>query len=96
MATVTPSPAPGPKLIAPLWHTVLLVCIFLGLTIAGALFQRRAQSTPGVLQEHPNVVPLYLSVIAAEWLLVYGVWAGIRKRGLGLRDLVGPRAYTLG
>jgi membrane protease YdiL (CAAX protease family) len=91
MTTAASSAAPGQKLIAPLWHTVLLVCIFLGLTVAGALFQRRAQSTPGVLQEHPNVVPLYLSVIAAEWLLVYGVWAGIRKRGLGLRDLVSGR-----
>jgi len=91
MATVTPSPAPETELIAPVWHTVLLVCIFLGLTAGGALFQRHAQSTPGVLQQHPNVVPLYLSVIAAEWLLVYGVWAGIRRRGVGLRDLLGGR-----
>jgi CAAX protease family protein len=76
-------------LVAPVWHTVLLVSIFLGLTIAGALFQRHAQSTSGALQQHPNVVPLYLSVIAVEWFLVYGVWAGIRDRGLRLGDLVG-------
>jgi membrane protease YdiL (CAAX protease family) len=82
---------PGRKLIAPVWHTVLLVGIFLGITIAGALFQRHAQSTPGALQQHPNVVPLYLSVIAVEWLLVYGVWAGIKTYGVRLRDLIGGR-----
>ena len=92
----TPLSSPRQQLIAPLWHTALLVCIFLGLTIGGALFQRYAQSTPGVLQQHPNVVPLYLSVIAVEWLLVYGVWAGIRKRGLGLRDLVSGRWDSAG
>jgi membrane protease YdiL (CAAX protease family) len=93
MATTasTSSPDPGRKLIAPVWHTVLLVGIFLGITIAGALFQRRAQSTPGALQQHPNVVPLYLSVIAVEWLLVYGVWAGIKTHGVPLRDLIGGR-----
>jgi len=78
-------------LVAPIWHTVLLVSIFLGVTIAGALFQRHAQSTSGVLQQHPNVVPLYLSVIAVEWFLVYGVWAGIRIRGVRLVDLIGGR-----
>jgi len=85
------SPAPGQKLIAPVWHTALLVSIFLGVTIAGALFQRHAQSSPGMLQQHPNVVPLYLSVIAVEWFLVYGVWAGMRSRGVRVRDLVGGR-----
>lgn len=85
-------PASRPRsgdLIAPVWHTVLLVSIFLGLTIAGALFQRHAQSTSGVLQQHPKVVPLYLSVIAVEWFLVYGVWAGIHIRGVRLVDLIG-------
>lgn len=84
-----PSGHRSSDLIAPVWHTVLLVSIFLGLTVAGALFQRHAQSTSGALQQHPNVVPLYLSVIAVEWLLVYGVWAGIHLRGLRLGDLIG-------
>lgn len=79
------------ELIAPLWHTVLLVTVFLGMTIGGLLFQRHAQASPGVLQQHPNVVPLYLSVIAVEWLLVYGVWAGIRNREVRLIDLIGGR-----
>jgi len=81
-------------LIAPVWHTVLLVVIFLGVTIGGALFQWHAQSAPGVLQEHPNVVPLYVSVIAVEGFLVYGVWAGVRLRGVRLVDLIGGRWHS--
>jgi membrane protease YdiL (CAAX protease family) len=87
-------PTIGPKrggLVAPVWHTALLVSIFLGITIAGALFQRHAQSSGGALQQHPNVVPLYLSLITVECLLVYGVWAGIRSRGVRLVDLIGGR-----
>src|SRR5713101_9095844 len=93
MAGATPisSTVPGQKLIAPIWHTALLVVIFLGITVAGGLFQRHAQSTSGALQQHPNVVPLYLSVIAVEWFLVYGVWAGIHIRGVRLVDLIGGR-----
>jgi uncharacterized protein len=89
--------ASGPRsrgFIAPVWHTVLLVTIFLGITIAGALFQRHAQSSSGALQQHPNVVPLYLSLIAVEWLLVYGVWAGIHSRGVRLADLIGGRWHS--
>lgn len=82
------------ELIARVWHTVLLIGIFLGVTLGGALFQRHAQSTSDVLQQHPNVAPLYLSVIAAEWFLVYGVWAGIRIRGVHLIDLIGGRWHS--
>ena len=90
-------PASGRRsgdLIAPVWHTMLLVTIFLGVTIGGALFQRHAQSASGVLQEHPNVVPLYVSVIAVEWFLVYGVWAGIHNSGVHLLDLIGGRWHS--
>ena len=92
--SVTASSPRSGGFIAPVWHTVLLVTIFLGITIAGALFQRHAQSSPGALQQHPNVVPLYLSLIAVEWLLVYGVWAGIRSRRVRLVDLIGGRWHS--
>jgi hypothetical protein len=92
--SVTASSPRSGRFIAPVWHTVLLVTIFLGITIAGTLFQRHAQSSLGALQQHPNVVPLYLSLIAVEWLLVYGVWAGIRSRGVRLVDLIGGRWHS--
>jgi hypothetical protein len=70
MATIAVAPginSLSPKLVAPRWHTVLLVALFLALTLGGALFQREARSQPGRMLQHPSVVPLYLSLIAMEW-----------------------------
>jgi membrane protease YdiL (CAAX protease family) len=79
------------KLIAPVWHTAALVGLFLAITVAGALFQRGAQAHPGALQQHPQVAPLYLSLIVLEWGLVFFVCRGLRRTGTRLRDLIGGR-----
>jgi hypothetical protein len=84
--------SPSPKLIAPSWHTALLVALFLGLALSGAFFQRRSLSEPGMLQQHPHVVPLYLSLIVMEWGLFYFVWkAGLGSDGTKLSELIGER-----
>lgn len=94
MAT-TPVPgieSPGPKLVASRWHTVLLIALFLALTLGGAFFQRAAHSQPGTLEQHPHVVPLYLSLIVMEWGLLFYVWkGGLRRSGTKLRELIGGR-----
>jgi membrane protease YdiL (CAAX protease family) len=81
------SPAP----IAPWWHTALLVALFLGLALSGALFQRHARSEPGGLQQNPHLVRLYLSLIAMEWGLVYYVWKGLHRTGTKLNELIGGK-----
>jgi len=95
MATIAVVPgikSSSPKLVAPRWHTVLFVAMFLALTLGGALFQREAQSQPGRLLQHPQVVPLYLSLIAMEWGLFFYVWkGGLRRSGTKLRELIGGR-----
>jgi len=83
--------SPSPKLIAPWWHTALLVALFLGLALSGAFFQRQARSEPGGLQQHPHLVPLYLSLIAMEWGLVFYVWKGLRRTGTKLSELIGGK-----
>ena len=83
--------APKMKLIASPWHTALLAGIMLGITVAGALFQKKAQATPGMLAQHPNVIPTYLSIIAMEMALIWGVWAGVKDYGVTLRELTGGR-----
>lgn len=82
---------PGPKLIAPLWHTGLLVAIFVGLALSGALFQHQARVDPQMLQQHTNMVPLYVSLLAMEWALFLYVKKGVRLTGFSLRQLVGGR-----
>lgn len=83
---------PSPKPIAPWWHTALLVALFLGIAMSGAFFQRQAHSEPRMLQQHPNVVPLYLSATAMEWGLFVYVWrGGLRRTGTKLSELIGGR-----
>jgi membrane protease YdiL (CAAX protease family) len=94
MATIA---APGieslnSKPIAPWWHTALLVALFLATAAGGAFFQRHARSEAGILQQHPQVVPLYLSLMAMEWGLFVWVWrGGLRRTGTKLSDLIGGR-----
>jgi membrane protease YdiL (CAAX protease family) len=86
----TPDSA-GPQLIAPWWHTALLVLLTLALAAGGAAFQ--GQSAPGAeaVRQRNALVPLYLSLIGFEWLLFLYVRFGLRLRGGRMRDLVGGR-----
>jgi uncharacterized protein len=75
------STQPGRKGIAPVWHTFVLIVIFLALGV-GALAGRRPTSPPRAL-------PLYLGAIVFEWLLFAYVWWGIRLRRYPLAALIG-------
>jgi uncharacterized protein len=92
MAAVSAVNSSNHEIIAPRWHTVSLVALFLALTLSGALFQREAPLQPGLLPQHSHVVPLYLSLIAMEWGLFFFVWkGGLRLSGAKLRELIGGR-----
>jgi membrane protease YdiL (CAAX protease family) len=83
---------PDRRPLAPLWHTVALVLVLLVVALGGAHLQSASSSSDGSMQEHPAVMPLYLSLIVFEWLLVGFVWFGLRRgRGLKVRDLIGGR-----
>ncbi|MFI5167004.1 MAG: type II CAAX prenyl endopeptidase Rce1 family protein [Thermoanaerobaculales bacterium] len=86
-----PHNADDGRAIAPWWHTVLLVGLFLLITAAGAVFQHHVQTAPGTSHEHPHLAPLYLSLIAMEWGLVLYVRKGLWRRGVLLHDLIGRR-----
>jgi membrane protease YdiL (CAAX protease family) len=78
-----------PTPVAPWWHTAILISFFVGLAAAGLLFQHKASANPAIVAQHPNVIPLYLSLIVAEWGLVLYVARGMRRTGTTLRDLMG-------
>jgi membrane protease YdiL (CAAX protease family) len=83
---------PSPRLIAPRWHTALLVVLFLALAVGGTFFQRHARSHPEALQQHSSLAPLYLSLIAMEWgLFVWVCRGGLRSTGTQLSELIGGR-----
>ena len=83
-------PSDRPERVAPYRHTVILAVIFIAIAAAGAAFQKAP--APGTSAGHPNVIPLYLSLLAAEWGLVLYIWrGGLRKMGTRLADLIGGR-----
>jgi membrane protease YdiL (CAAX protease family) len=99
MATIAVAPAiksSSQELVAPRWHTALLVALFLTLTLGGAFFQREVRSQPGKMLQHPNVVPLYLCLLAMEWGLFFYMWkGGLRRSGTKLSNLIGGRWRSL-
>jgi uncharacterized protein len=81
-----------PKLVAPLWHTVGLLLLLLGITFAGFRLQSWSPTGSDSGKQHAGNVTLYLSVIVSEWALFYYVWVGgLRRGGTPLRDLIGGR-----
>jgi uncharacterized protein len=82
------------QLIAPGWHTVVFVAIFVVLSVIGGFFQHAVKQQPQATVSSGNAVPGYISVVVFEWLLVLYVRMGVHKRGMRLRDLVGGRWAT--
>jgi membrane protease YdiL (CAAX protease family) len=94
MATIamTRIQPPIPRLIAPRWHTALLIALFLGLAVSGAFFQRHARSQPGMLEQHVPLWPIYLSLIVMEWGLFIWVWrGGLRRTATKLSEVIGGK-----
>ena len=75
----------GSRLIAPLWHTAVVVLVLLGFSALGA----RSHSAFGI-RGHGHIAG-YLTAASFEWLIVAFVWFGLRLRGNRLRDLLGER-----
>jgi membrane protease YdiL (CAAX protease family) len=62
------------------------------MALSGVFFQRHAQAHSEMLQLHPNVVPLYLYLIAMEaGLFFYVSRAGLRRAGIKASELIGGR-----
>ena len=83
---------PERKLIAPLWHTFVLVLLMIAYAYHG-------QTSVGRIERlHlTSKVPLYLYMIALELVLVSYVWfLGVKPRGGNIRGLIGGKWNTFG
>lgn len=78
----SPSSEGEPRLLAPWWHTLLLVAILLAASLAGLRSRH-------VLARNSRL-PQYLAGMAWEWVLLLITWLGTRKR-ISLRQLIGGR-----
>jgi membrane protease YdiL (CAAX protease family) len=77
---------PRSRLLAPWWHTAIVIAILLLLSIAGS--RGRHPLAAG------SRLPQYLWTMAWEWAMTGVVWLGIRKR-IRLRELIGGRWATV-
>jgi CAAX protease family protein len=89
-------PVPAPPLpateetglIAPLWHTAIIVSLILLNSFAGS-------SKLSAVHGSPARILLYASTFVTQFVLILFVWFGIRRRGVRLRDLIGGRWKTV-
>ena len=77
-----PAPVERP-LLAPVWHTALLVALLLVVSITGA-------GSTHMLARGGSKLPQYIWGMTWEWILTGYVWLGIRKR-YRVRDIIGGR-----
>jgi uncharacterized protein len=71
------------RAVAPAWHTIIVLLVLLGLSLAGA----RAGNLPGI-GAHGRAAG-YILVMMVEWVTVAFIWYGANRRGIRMSDLVG-------
>jgi uncharacterized protein len=72
-------------LVAPWWHTALMVALIIGLSVAGVRQLRSFGNQPLHLTAN------YILTIAYEWILAALAMWGIHMRGVPLRQLLGEQ-----
>jgi membrane protease YdiL (CAAX protease family) len=71
------------KAVAPIWHTIVVLLLVLGFSLAGALSEN---ATP--VSAHGRSMG-YLLIMIFEWVTVGFIWLGIRLRGVSIAELIG-------
>lgn len=79
------------KLLAPIWHTALLVFVLLANSLGTALITSRlAGQRTNALSDQQRIAQ-YVFTIAFEFFLLFLVWIGLRLKKTKIRDLIGGR-----
>lgn len=93
MTPVMPAePADGRRLIAPLWHTGVLIAFLMGMAAYGAYAQHAAGPGPELVTHRGSPLKIYLALILSQWaLLRFVTVVGLKRTGTRLRDLIGQR-----
>jgi uncharacterized protein len=82
-----PPTIPRGRLLAPWWHTAILVAVLISASLNGTRGKHPLAAQGGKLAE-------YIGTMIWEWILFGFVWLGIRKR-IRLRDLIGGHWATV-
>jgi uncharacterized protein len=81
--------SPRPRmLIAPIWHTLLLLAFLTIPVVLGILAQRHASEHVAL---RTSFLAFALPTLAFQWFLALYVWLGLRLRKVPLREIIGGR-----
>ncbi len=84
----------GKKLLAPVWHTVLIVLVLIGHSYLSAIMASRAIARgPATITEQARVAQ-YAFTIVLEFFLLFLVWVGLRLKRTRIREVIGGRWDT--
>jgi membrane protease YdiL (CAAX protease family) len=83
--------AGGTQPVASTRHFLVFLGITAAVTLAGFAAQHRPVAGGGLVETREQVIPIYLSVTAMNWLLVFFVWRGVHRRGHTFRSLIQGR-----
>ena len=81
------------QLIAPVWHTALIVLVMLGQSVVSALVASKAIRGSLAVSEKARILQ-YVSTIVLEFVFLFLVWVGLRLRRTRIRDVIGGRWET--
>lgn len=79
-----PQPPQREKLLAPVWHTVVIVLLILANSFLGS-------SKLNAVSGKSNRIVLYSGTFVFELFVVLLIWFWIRRRGISLRSLIGGK-----
>ncbi len=86
--TADAAAAPPEKLLAPVWHTILIIAFVFAASIAGARSSKQLSATGSAVSGHGHL-GTYLASIALEWTLATITLWGLRLRRIPLRTVLG-------
>jgi CAAX protease family protein len=82
--------APSKKLLAPIWHTVLIIVIMLGNSLFTARVASKVMGGSHAVSGAEKYAS-YISSIVLELLLLAILWVGLRINRTRIRELIGGR-----
>lgn len=74
----------GRRLLAPLWHTLLLIAIIVATSILTANTEHKLSGKHGKIAQ-------YITTIVWQWLLTAYVWWGLRRKGFRIGEVIGRK-----
>jgi uncharacterized protein len=93
-AAIEPPVVLDRKLVAPIWHTVLIILVLLANSYVTASLASKVSGTHAGAITDKQRIAQYVFTIGFEFVLLFLVWIGLRIRQTRFSDLIGGRWKT--